>query len=75
MIATVAAPDNLAGYDPHEQADGFSYDHEAGEKAVQFFSRCLTFVKGARAGRALYTVAVAGRDCTHHLRLEKAGWE
>ena len=50
MIAARAAPDNLAGYNPLEQADGFNYDFEAAEKAVQFFARCLTFVKGARAG-------------------------
>ena len=50
MIEQRAAPDDMAGYNPYDQGDGFQYDFESAERAVNFFSSCLTFTTGVRAG-------------------------
>jgi phage terminase large subunit-like protein len=42
-------PKHIAGYDPVATAGDCVYDTEAAEKAVQFFPRVLTFVKGLKA--------------------------
>ena len=50
MTPGAAPPSDLAGYNPLQQSDGFTYDAIAADKAVSFFSSCLTFTKGAKAG-------------------------
>lgn len=42
-------PTDIAGYDPTRSADGYWYDAEAAERAVQFFPEVLSFVKGLKA--------------------------
>lgn len=42
-------PSNLAGYDPRTHAGECHFDQEAADRAVEFFRRCLKFVKGRRA--------------------------
>jgi len=39
-----------AGYDPYLQADGFKLDEARGQKVIDFFSECLTHVRGPLKG-------------------------
>lgn len=40
----------IPGYDPFAQADGFWFDEEAADDAVDFFPECIRHVEGATAG-------------------------
>lgn len=39
------------GYDPIKQADGYYLDPDAGQKVIDFFSACLTHVRGPMKGK------------------------
>lgn len=43
--------DSIPGYDPFAGADGFGFDAEAADRAVGFFSDCLTFTLAEWRGR------------------------
>jgi phage terminase large subunit-like protein len=48
---STAPPDNVAGYDPTKDADGFYYDHDEAQWRVDFFAECLTLTSGEWAGQ------------------------
>lgn len=39
------------GYDPYDQADGFYLDTAAGQRVIDFFSSCLSHVRGPMKGK------------------------
>jgi len=41
----------IPGYDPYDDCDGFRFDEERAAKAIRFFERCLTHVKGELGGK------------------------
>jgi len=38
-------------YDPHTDADRYELDQTAGQRAIDFFSECITHIKGELAGK------------------------
>ena len=40
----------IPGYDPKRDAEGFHFDKDRADMACDFFSECLTHIKGAMAG-------------------------
>lgn len=44
-------PTNLNGYDPTRDGDGYSWDAEKGQRAVDFFSERCCFTSGKPAGK------------------------
>lgn len=45
------APDNIAGYNPNLDSEGYYFDEFEATKRIKFFEKCLTHVKGSRTGQ------------------------
>ena len=52
MLGTTEPPNDLAGYDPTRNAEGFRFDEAKAARAVEFFAQFLKHQKGLKAGEA-----------------------
>ena len=52
MLGTTEPPNDLAGYDPTRDAEGFRFDEAKAARAVEFFAQFLKHQKGLKAGEA-----------------------
>src|SRR5438270_10754070 len=54
----------IPGYNPWDNADGFTFDHDAALRIINFFAECLTFTVGRWAGTPfhlqLWQAAIVG---------------
>ena len=52
MLGTTEPPNDLAGYDPTRNAEGFRFNEAKAARAVEFFAQFLKHQKGLKAGEA-----------------------